>query len=206
MMGYLLWRVMTGRHRSIRMSFLITGHTKFSPDWCFGLIKKRLRRTQVDSMGCIASVVESSSTSNSAHVIGPDPSTASVRFFKWTEFLSKYFRKVKDIKAHQHFHFSQAGLVIKKFSNSEEVPLSLVKTEVPQEAMPETTELPGLDNKRQKYLYNEIRPFVREEFKDTVCPKPAVVAKVSPTVPGEPDTPAVVPRTKGQPSKKRRKQ
>ena len=41
MVGYLLWRVLTGLHRSITLSFMIAGHTKFSPDWCFGLLKKR---------------------------------------------------------------------------------------------------------------------------------------------------------------------
>ena len=41
MVGYLLWRVLTGLHDNITLSFMIAGHTKFSPDWCFGLLKKR---------------------------------------------------------------------------------------------------------------------------------------------------------------------
>ena len=41
MVGYLLWRVLTGLHQNITLSFMIAGHTKFSPDWCFGLLKKR---------------------------------------------------------------------------------------------------------------------------------------------------------------------
>ena len=41
MVGYLLWRVLAGLHNSITLSFMISGHTKFSPDWCFGLLKKR---------------------------------------------------------------------------------------------------------------------------------------------------------------------
>ena len=39
--GYLLWCVLTGVHQNITLSFMITGHTKFSPDWCFGLMRKR---------------------------------------------------------------------------------------------------------------------------------------------------------------------
>ena len=35
MVQYLLWRVMTGQHDEITLSFMIPGHTKFSPDWCF---------------------------------------------------------------------------------------------------------------------------------------------------------------------------
>ena len=48
---YLLWRVMVGLHRSITLSFLIVAHTKFSPDWCFGLLKQRFRRTVVGLPG-----------------------------------------------------------------------------------------------------------------------------------------------------------
>ena len=36
---YLAWHVMTGRNTQITLSFLVVGHTKFSPDWCFGLLK-----------------------------------------------------------------------------------------------------------------------------------------------------------------------
>ena len=31
---------------------------------------------------------------------------------------------------------------------------------------------PPLDYKRQEYLYNNIRPFVKDEYKDVTCPKP----------------------------------
>ncbi len=37
MVQYLLWRSMTTH---ITLSFLVVGHTKFSPDWCFGLVKR----------------------------------------------------------------------------------------------------------------------------------------------------------------------
>jgi hypothetical protein len=37
MLQYLAWRVMTGRHTKILLSFLVVGHAKFAPDWCFGL-------------------------------------------------------------------------------------------------------------------------------------------------------------------------
>ena len=32
---YLLWRVMTGRHRTAELSFMLVGHTKFAPDGFF---------------------------------------------------------------------------------------------------------------------------------------------------------------------------
>ena len=56
MVQYLLWRAMTHRHSKITLSFLVVGHTKFSPDWCFGLIKRLYRRTPVGSLQGIAEV------------------------------------------------------------------------------------------------------------------------------------------------------
>ena len=44
---YLAWRVLAGLHDEIELSFLVVGHTKFSPDWCFGLFKRAFRRTKV---------------------------------------------------------------------------------------------------------------------------------------------------------------
>ena len=41
MVQYLMWRVVTGLHQSIYLHFMIAGHTKFSPDACFGLIKRK---------------------------------------------------------------------------------------------------------------------------------------------------------------------
>ena len=44
-MQYLIWRTITNRHTNITLSFLPVGHTKFAPDWCFGLFKCSYRRT-----------------------------------------------------------------------------------------------------------------------------------------------------------------
>jgi len=59
-MAYLMWRVLTGLHQEIKISFLLVGHTKFSPDWCFGLFKRLYRRTEIASLDNIAQVAERS--------------------------------------------------------------------------------------------------------------------------------------------------
>ncbi len=56
MIHYLLWRSMTNRHTDVTLSFLVVGHTKFSPDWCFGLVKRLYRRTVIGSLKDIAEV------------------------------------------------------------------------------------------------------------------------------------------------------
>ena len=49
-MQYLAWRDLVGLHHTIIISFMTMGHTKFSPDWCFGLFKRAFRRTAVGSL------------------------------------------------------------------------------------------------------------------------------------------------------------
>ena len=61
---YLMWRVLTGLHEEITISFLLVGHTKFAPDWCFGLFKRLFKRTKVGSLEEIAAVVDRSATCN----------------------------------------------------------------------------------------------------------------------------------------------
>ena len=64
MIQYTAWMVLTNRQSSITLSFLVVGHTKFSPDWCFGLFKSSYRRTKVGSMQSIAQVVNESAECN----------------------------------------------------------------------------------------------------------------------------------------------
>ena len=68
---YLLWRVMTGRHMTAELSFMLVGHTKFAPDRFFGLIKKRYRRSCVDTINHLSLVVNESTTTkqNKAQLI-----------------------------------------------------------------------------------------------------------------------------------------
>ena len=70
MLHYLLWRVMVGLYRSITLPFLIVGHTKFSPEWCFGLLKQRFRRTVVGCLDDLVQVVKTSATVNVAQLVG----------------------------------------------------------------------------------------------------------------------------------------
>ena len=58
-----------GLHKSIKLS-LTVGHTKFSPDWCFGLLKQRFRRTKADCLDDLVRVVESSAAINHAQLVG----------------------------------------------------------------------------------------------------------------------------------------
>ena len=43
MLQYLMWRCSTNRLGKITLSFLIVGHTKFAPDWCFRLVNSETK-------------------------------------------------------------------------------------------------------------------------------------------------------------------
>ena len=177
---YLAWRVMVGLHQSVTISFLLVGHTKFAPDWCFGLFKQRFRRTFVSSLQEIADVVESSAHVNTAQLVGTQNGEVVVPVYDWGQFLGERFRKLPKIKSFQHFTFtsSKPGIVhIKSFSDSEESTFRLLSddTWVPDShELPQRVTPPGLSAKRQWYLYDQIREFCREDSKNLVCPLPAV--------------------------------
>lgn len=86
------------------MKELIVGHTKFSPDWCFGLIKQWFRRTNVSCLDDIAMVVDQSAKVNTPQLVGTQEGEILVPSYNWSEMLGPHFRKVKNIKTY-HFCF-----------------------------------------------------------------------------------------------------
>lgn len=179
MLQYLLWRVLTGRHREIELSFLITGHTKFAPDGAFGLIKRRYRRTNVNCLADLADVVTSSSQMNLVQSCGNEAGEVYVPSHQWTAFLSDHFKKFVGIKLFQHFRFLPDGSIAARAAadRTDEVVFSLLKktTKLPfHQVFPDSKQVIGLDLKRQNYLYREIREFVCDPHKDTVAPKPEI--------------------------------
>ena len=58
---------MVGLSCSITLSFMMVGHTKFTPDSCFGLVK---RRTHVEFLSDIVDIVNKSGYINHARLVG----------------------------------------------------------------------------------------------------------------------------------------
>jgi len=179
MMAYLLWRVMAGLHKEITISFLLVGHTKFSPDWCFGLFKRLFKRTKLSTLEEIAGVVRQSATVNYPQVVGSYDGTSSVSFYNWTSLFDSKTTALKGITKLHHFRFTaeHPGLVfVKAFSDTAEKEINLLsdKSWKPsQHQLPTVIRPPGLSLERQWYLYNKIREFCSEESRDLVCPEPA---------------------------------
>ena len=69
-MCYFMWRILAGLHQDVKISFLPVGHTKFAPDWCFGLLKQQYRRTSIGCLDNIVQAVNMSATPNNAQLVG----------------------------------------------------------------------------------------------------------------------------------------
>ena len=103
-----MWRVITGRHQAISLNFLITGHTKFAPDWCFGLLKQKFRKEPVSSLKEMEATVRRSTLQevNIAQLVGDERGTVFVPMYDWQAFFIPFSKAVKGIKQYHHFFFS----------------------------------------------------------------------------------------------------
>ena len=184
MMCYLMWRVLTGLHKDITISFLPVGHTKFFPDAGFGMLKRKFRLTNVGCLADIGSVVNQSATMNHFQLVGDQSGNVIVPMYDWITFFEHYVIKsaLKGIKSYSHFRFtsSQPGtLYVRKSCNIDdsntERKINLLKDlswRPPSSDLPNTISPEGLSLTRQWYLYEKIREFCPPEVQDLVCPMP----------------------------------
>ena len=176
MIQYLLWRVMTGLHHTVNLHFMIAGHTKFSPDACFGLIKRKFRRTAVSSLDDLADVVEESATCNICQLVGTQDGRVIVPSRDWAGFLSPHFRRLDGIKQYHHFCFERdrPGVVfLRRTATAEEEERQMWVAWTPSSGIKPPSITPqGLSYERRKYLFEKIREYCRNNVKDIVCPHP----------------------------------
>ncbi len=179
MIHYICWRCMTGRHTKATISFLVVGHTKFAPDWCFGLLKQLYRRTKIGRLSDIARIVDESAVCNVSQLNSGEDGTTIVPVFDWTSFFATRMKKLPGIKKFHHFHFDSAKageVLVKERSNSAEICHELLKepwTPDPQ-TFPEVVLPKRLSIERQWYLYEKIAPFCPHDSVDVTCPLPSV--------------------------------
>ena len=70
MFAYLLWRTLTGKHFKINLHMQVPYHGKSLVDAGFAYIKKLYRRSEINSLDQLASVVSKSAAFNEVVVFG----------------------------------------------------------------------------------------------------------------------------------------
>ena len=140
---------------------MLAVHTKFSPDWCFGLIKQRFRRTEIGCLQDIVNVIEQSATVNSALLIAHDNEDIIVPTHDWTGFLAPSYKRITSIKKFHHFMISSTNpdkLLVKEVKDEPLIKLNVIRnsSELPDSGhMPSLITPLGLTPERQWYLRNE---------------------------------------------------
>src|SRR6266540_7156261 len=159
---------------------MIPGHTKFKCDGSFGLIKKLYRKTRVDCVGHVVDVEKRSSPAGLNRVQCYEGGKG-FQYLDIKAILGIYFKKLPSIQKYQHFLFEATNLGVVKVqevangSFTEFNLLKIKKADIFEEIRTLSILVltpPPLDYKRQEYLYQNIRPFVKDEYKDITCSKP----------------------------------
>ena len=131
-MQYFLWRVMAGLNKHIEISFMLVPHTKFAPDWAFGLLKQKFRRTPVGCLDDMVKVVQQSASINEAQLVGLEDGTTIVEQRDWATYFSDYFRRnaFDGIKSFHHLVFDEGKpgkVVVRRDTDGQETTLEVLR-------------------------------------------------------------------------------
>jgi hypothetical protein len=170
MIQYLAWRVLKGFHKKITYSFMVPGHTKFSPDGFFGLFKLKLKNSEVDDLDDLVKVVESSTKGyNIAQTIYNETGEREVFFYSWTKYLKNFFVPLPNILKYHHFTFDQEepGIVyVKQKIEEKEFTIDIIKSSnLESDIILEQKHPVGLTADRQKYILENVIQYVQNPAK-----------------------------------------
>ena len=62
LIAYIVWRTLTSRSDQVELSFMKVGHTRCTVDGYFGLLKMKVRSSDLDTMDDVETAINSSST------------------------------------------------------------------------------------------------------------------------------------------------
>ncbi|KAK3088694.1 hypothetical protein FSP39_022485 [Pinctada imbricata] len=178
-LGYLSWRTLIGLHKKITLSMQVPYHGRCLVDAGFGHIKRLYRRTDVDSLSSMINVVDKSAKSNvPVGYENPRNGEHNWEWYDWKTYLSTHFSPLPGIRKYRHFTFdvqSPGSVQVKETCDGVPKSVKLLKSEataLTDPPMPTILPPAGITKERETYLYNMIRPYVRDPFKDVTCPNP----------------------------------
>jgi len=187
MIQFLIWCVATNIFDHVELKFMVKGHTKFSPDGGFGLIKKPYRHANVYTIEQVANEIKNSTRKterNTAIIL------EKKEFGNWKMALQNFFNSIKGITSFSEFIIDKKhplGVVYarghkdKKFQvfnllksslNPEQVLKDKAFTKLSE--LLKSPEPPEMPAKKQWDLYEKVRPYVPPEYQDIICPQPNV--------------------------------
>ncbi|RIB25065.1 hypothetical protein C2G38_2166867 [Gigaspora rosea] len=172
------WLVDRNMYDEVELNFMIPGHTKFICDGCFGLIKILYRKSKVNTVEDVVSIVNRSTRIN-FNVAQRYLNGEGFQYFDFKNYFQA-FKKLPHIQKYHHFYFTSQhpGIVffkddlqdnyesftIRPFSFNADTPLP-------------TIDVKPLSQNRQEELYKEIAPYIDLPFRNITCPEPKIQDK-----------------------------
>ena len=176
-MWYLIWLVTTGRIKHIELKFMIKGHTHCVVDGGIGQTKKELRRSDVFCLDHWKDVINHSASTNRAKIVN------SNNVFDWKKGLNPYFKPFNGISKFQHFLIDAAepGWISVKYGfddvwkkrkllKSDKILDSEAFNNLPLYL--DTVGFKGGTLEKEKALFENLRQYVKDPWKDELCPNP----------------------------------
>ncbi|CAG2218216.1 unnamed protein product [Mytilus edulis] len=142
-------------------------------------IKFIKRKSDINTVSQLVKIVDNSAKCNRSEVYNEnDDDENSLKWYRWDNFFTKYFKPLRGIGKFHHFRFTsdEVGVVFARETlDQPEKRLVLLKesANLPEllTTLPEVIQPAGLTEERRRYLYNEVRPFVQFNFRDEFCPR-----------------------------------
>ncbi len=181
LMQYFMCCAITGRNKTIEISFMLTGHTKFAPDGFFGLLKKRYKHTFVSTLNDLVDVVKKSMVSgqNIPQLTKIHSEDSYVQWYDWKTSLRIPEQLLPTytcyISTYHLFRFDQMlpGLVFLRVLNgSPEQAVTISPAEISCHDLPVEVITKGMDLIRWWYLLDEIRQCSSPDAAELTCPCP----------------------------------
>jgi len=151
MLQYLMWRVTAGLSRHIELPFTVAGHTKFGPDYGFGIFKRLYHHAEVNSIKDVCQLMEKSKLLI-AEPVGTEQGEVQIPRFDWQDKFSSMDKTAEMNKFH-HFLFdsNKPGVVsVKEYAKSGSIELQLENRLLDTPVLPNSMIPVGLSAKSQK--------------------------------------------------------
>src|ERR1043165_7217534 len=98
------WLINRGLYEEVELNFMIPGHTKFICDSCFGLIKIFYRKSKVNTIDDVVSVIDRSTTVH-LNVSQRFLNGEGFQYYNFKDYFQK-FKKLPNIQKQHHFYFT----------------------------------------------------------------------------------------------------
>lgn len=168
---------------SVELHFLLTGHTKFSPDRLFGVFKLKYASMNIDCFSDVLNCVEISSSKKCNVPVAvrlPNSVQPTVIWKDYDQYFKSAFKKLPGISKFHHFVFAaKKPIMCRKYVNTDVEEFD-IHVDGPESnyfifGEPSIVVPSGLSAKRQWYLYKNVRVLCLDDSKrDAVAPLPEI--------------------------------